>query len=104
MALLPKKWSAKRRAGVIVIGVVLAIVVLIFFDILPIGYKHVTIPQDTAFSGTMEARALPILTCPEVSHSIIKLHYHVPGEKQLYNTPIFSSLCPTYTRTELLYW
>jgi hypothetical protein len=99
-----RRITAKR----IVLGVtlVLALIIgLIFLDVMPIGYKHVTIPQDIAFSGTTEAQHIPKITCPDPSASrYAKFNWHVPAERDQYNQPVFSSICPTYSFHELLYW
>jgi|GEM_PF-3072243 len=97
-------WSLRKRVGLAVICFLILLVALVFLDVVPIGYKHVTIPQDVAYNGTLEARRGPTFTCPPVSQPAIKLHWHKKGELQLYNEPVRSSPCPTYTYTDLLYW
>lgn len=100
----PQKRHKRRKVLVIVMLMAGLIIGLIFLGVIPIGYKHVTIPEDIAYNGTLESKRGPQPTCPPASAPVIKLNYHVPAERDAYNAPVYSSRCPSFSRTYLLYW
>lgn len=102
---MKNSWLLNHRTLVAVGSLVLLLVILIFTDVLPIGYKQVTYPQEVDYTEMLKIqnKALPVLTCPKPS-STVKLNYHVPAERAMYNEPSRATQCPTYHVTELLYW
>lgn len=99
--LLVKKHIIKHKAFVAIIVFMIIIAGLAKLDIVPIGYKHVIIRQASPPYQSMQIQQI---TCPPISQPIIKLHFHVPGERKSYDAPAWTSICPTYSLTNLLYW
>ena len=99
-----KKYVTQHKTIFSIVAIFCLLIVLILVSVVPIGYKHVTVPTDAAFNGTAEAKRTLAHQCPPVSQPAIKLNYHDPVERNIYNKPVISTICPTYSYTYLLYW